>query len=119
MNVHLSNVKQIEVHTAQPLLSGPSRLEDEIAIPKLKKHKPPGSTRIPAELMQAGGEILPLALHKHINFILNKEQFPDQWKKSAILPVHRKVDKTDCNNYRGILLLSTSYNILWNIFLRT
>jgi hypothetical protein len=27
----------------------------------------------------------------------------------VIVPVHRKVDKTDCNNYRGISLPSTSY----------
>jgi hypothetical protein len=26
-------------------------------------------------------------------------------------------DKTDCNNYSGISLLSTSYKMLWNILL--
>jgi hypothetical protein len=37
-------------------------------------------------------------------------------RKSIIVPVHKK-DKTDCNNYRGISLLSTSYKILSNILL--
>jgi hypothetical protein len=42
---------------------------------------------------------------------------PDQWKESITVPVHKKGDKTDCNNYRGILLLPTSYKILSNILL--
>jgi hypothetical protein len=41
----------------------------------------------------------------------------NQWKESIIVPVHKKGDKTDCSNYRGISLLSTSYNILSNILL--
>jgi hypothetical protein len=32
-----SDVRQIEVHTAEPLVPGPIRIEVEIAIPKLKK----------------------------------------------------------------------------------
>jgi hypothetical protein len=44
LNVNnVSAVKQIEVHTAEPLVPGPSRLEVEIAIAKLKKYKSPGS----------------------------------------------------------------------------
>jgi hypothetical protein len=42
---------------------------------------------------------------------------PDQWKESIIVPVHKTGDKTDCNNYCGISLLSTSYKILSNILL--
>jgi hypothetical protein len=42
---------------------------------------------------------------------------PDQWKESIIVPVHKTGDKTDCNNYCGISLLSTSYKMLSNILL--
>jgi hypothetical protein len=67
LNVHnVSDVKQIEVHTAEPLVPGLSRLEVEIAIAKLKKCKSPGSDQIPTELIQAGGEILLFAIHKLI-----------------------------------------------------
>jgi hypothetical protein len=51
---------------AEPLVPGPSRLEVEIAIAKLKKYKSPGSAQIPAELIQAGGEILLYVIHKLI-----------------------------------------------------
>jgi hypothetical protein len=33
------------------------------------------------------------------------------------VPIHKKGDKTDFNNYHGISLLSTSYNILSDILL--
>jgi hypothetical protein len=54
------------------------------------------------------------SIHKLINFIWNKEELPDQGKESIITPVHKKGDKTGCNNYRGISLLSTSYKFLLN-----
>jgi hypothetical protein len=34
-----------------------------------------------------------------------------------VVPIHEKGDKTDCSNYRDIVLLSTSYKILSNILL--
>jgi sorting nexin-29 len=51
---------------------------------------------------------------KLINSIRNKEELPDQWKESIIVPIHKKGDKADCNNYRGISLI---YKILLNILL--
>jgi hypothetical protein len=105
LNVHnVSDVRQIEVHMAEPLVPGPSNLEVEIAIAKLKKYKSPGSDQIPAKLIQAGGMLLS-AIHKLINSIWNKEELPDQWKESVILPIHKRVIKLT-NNYYGISLLS-------------
>jgi hypothetical protein len=57
------------------------------------------------------------AIHIPINSVWNKEEFLDQWKESIIAPVHKKGDKSDCNNYHGIALLSTSYKMLLNILL--
>jgi hypothetical protein len=59
--------------------------------------KTPGSDQIPAELIQAGGETLVSVIHKLINSIWNKEELPDQWKESIIVPIHKKGYKTDCN----------------------
>jgi hypothetical protein len=51
--VDVSEVRQIEVHTAEPLVRGPSCLEFEIAIAVLKNYKSSDSDEIPAELIQA------------------------------------------------------------------
>jgi hypothetical protein len=67
---NISDVRQTEVHAAESLVHRPSRLEVEIAIAKLKKYKSPGSDQIPAELIQAGGEMLLSAIHKHINSLI-------------------------------------------------
>jgi hypothetical protein len=87
---NVSDVRQIEVHRAEPLVPGPSRLEVEIAIAKLKKYKSPGSDQILAELIQAGGEILLSVIHNLINSVWNKEELPDQLKESIIVPIHKK-----------------------------
>jgi hypothetical protein len=71
---NVSDVRQIEVHTAEPLVPGPSRLEVEIAIAKLKKYKSPGSAQFPTELIQAGGEMLLSVIHKLINSNWSNEE---------------------------------------------
>jgi hypothetical protein len=91
LNVHnVSDVRQIEVHTAEPLVPSPSRLEVETAIAKLKKYNSPGIDQIPTELIQAGCEILLSAIHKLIHSVWNNEKLPTQWVESIIVPVHKK-----------------------------
>jgi hypothetical protein len=47
LNVHsVNDISQIEAHTAQPSVPGPSLLEVEIAIAKLKKSNSLGSDQI-------------------------------------------------------------------------
>jgi hypothetical protein len=88
--LNVSDVRQIEARTAERLVPGPSCLEVETAIAKLKKYKSPGCDQTPAELIQVGGEILLCSIYKLINSVWNKEKFPDQWKESIIVPVHKK-----------------------------
>jgi sorting nexin-29 len=83
----------------------------------LKSYKSPGTDQIPAESIKGEGETLCSEIHKLICSILNKEELPQQWKESIIIPIHKKGDKTNCNNYRRISLLSTAYKILSNILL--
>jgi hypothetical protein len=52
LNVHrISDVRQIEIHTAEPIVPDPSPSEVEIAVAKLKRYKPPSSDQILAELI--------------------------------------------------------------------
>jgi hypothetical protein len=111
------DVRQMDIHMAEPLVPEPSLVEVEIAIGKLKSYKSPGTDNILAELIKAGGEILYSEIHRLICCIWNKEELPQQWKESVIVPIYKKGDKTDCNNYPRIPLLSTAYIILTNILL--
>jgi hypothetical protein len=77
----------------------PSLVEVEIAIGKLKSYKSPSTDQIPAELIKAGGETLCSEIHRLICCIWNKEELPQQWNESIIVPIYKKGDKTDCNNY--------------------
>jgi hypothetical protein len=52
--VDVSDVRQMELHTAEPLVPGPSRLEVEIATGKLKKYKSLGGDQTQVELIQVG-----------------------------------------------------------------
>jgi hypothetical protein len=116
LNIHgFNDVRQIEVHTAEPLVPEPSAFEIEMAIEKLKRHKSPGIDQIPAELIKAGGRIIRSEMHTLIISIWNKEELPEEWKESVIVPIYEKGDKTDCSNYRGTSLLSATYKILSNI----
>jgi hypothetical protein len=47
------DIRQIEIHTAETLVPGPSPVEVEIAFATLKRYKSPGSDQIPTALIQA------------------------------------------------------------------
>jgi hypothetical protein len=53
-------------------------------------------------------------IHKFINLDWNKEELPERWKESIVVPICKKGNKTDCSNYCVISLLSASHKILSN-----
>jgi hypothetical protein len=72
----------------------------------LKSYKSPGTDQILVELIKAGGETLYSVIHKLISSIWNKEELPQQWKESIIVPIHKKGDRliliiiTECSYYQ-------------------
>jgi hypothetical protein len=102
LNVHgVSDVRQAEIHTAEPLVPEPSVLEFQLAIEKRKSNKLPGNVQRTEELITAEGR--PIRCKK--------------WKESIKVPVYKKGDKSDCNNYSGISLLPTTHKTFSNILL--
>jgi hypothetical protein len=47
----VSDVRQAEIRTAEPIVPEPSVWEFELTIEKLKSHKSPGIDQIPADLI--------------------------------------------------------------------
>jgi len=45
--------------------------------------------------------------------------FPEEWRKKAITPIHKKGDTSDVKNYRKITLLCTAYKIYAAILTET
>jgi len=84
---------------------------------QMESHKSPSIDQIPAELIKAGGKTICCGIHKLIISIWKKEKLPEEWKESIRVPIHKKGDKTECSNYRGISLLPATYKILSNILL--
>jgi len=113
LNVHrVNDLRQTEIHTAEPLVPELSVFKVEMAERKLKSHKSRGINQIPAELIKAGGRTIRSEIYKLINSIQNNEELPEEWKQWIIVPIYKKDDITDCNNCRGISLSSTTYEIL-------
>ena len=71
----------------------PSAFEVHLAIAKLKSHKSPGIDQIPAELIKEGGRTIRYQIHKLTLSIWNKEELPEEWKESIIVPIHKKGGK--------------------------
>jgi hypothetical protein len=51
---NIRDVRQTEMHTAEPLVPGSRAFEVQMTTDKLKRHKSPGTDQIPAELIKAG-----------------------------------------------------------------
>ena len=68
-------------------------------------------------MIKVGGRKILYGNHKVIISIWNKDELPEEWKESIIVPNYKKGDKTDCSNNGGISLLRTIHKILSNILL--
>jgi hypothetical protein len=118
LNVHRNqgnNESSDDTNTDEREVDEPSLEEVWQAVKRLKNNKAAGVDEIPSELIKNGGAALISKIHKLICAIWNREVLPEEWKEAIIVPIFKKGDKTDCNNYRGISLLPTCYKVLSNV----
>ena len=83
-----------------------SKKEVRKAIKALKNNKAAGIDLIFAELLKYGGEEIVNRLTYMFNLIWEQEIVPDNWTKGVVVKLPKKGNLANCNNWRGITLLS-------------
>ena len=73
---------------------------------KIKKGKAQGSDDIPVETWIAVDNKGVEFLVNFFNRLLQGEKMPDEWRRSAFIPLYKGKDIKECGNYRGIKLMS-------------
>ena len=82
-----------------------SPVEVRTAIHNLRASKAPGIDSIPGGCIKEAGESIIPFLTKLFNAIYDLHDFPEIWSHSVIVPIHKKGDTSNTDNYRGISLL--------------
>lgn len=82
---------------------------DEVhkTIKLLRNNKAPGVDGLPSEIFRCGGDSLTEELHHLFSICWNEGTIPDELRNANIVTLYKnKGFRCDCNNYRGISLLS-------------
>ena len=96
----------------------PSLAEVRKAVGKLKCGKAAGICNISVEMLKAGGEAMIHGLHAVLSAVWQSGTIPPDWKRGLVVPIWKgKGDRQDCNNYRGITLLSVPGKVLAHVLL--
>ena len=74
-------------------------------INKLKDNKSPGIDDIPVKLIKVGAATLAPVLSHIFNLSINNGKYPDKLKEAKVIPIYKKGDRKDPENYRPISLL--------------
>ena len=79
-------------------------------------NKAMGPDELPAELLKRGlsdssHEVL-LAFHGIIVAVWMTGEVPQEWKDATIKFLHKKKDRTECSNYRGLSLVAHTGKVL-------
>ena len=87
------------------------------AIKRLKNGKAAGPDGIPAEALKADVETTADMLLPLFKMIWEYEEIPRDWKEGHIIKLPKKGDLSNCDNYRGITLLSIPGKIFNRVLL--
>ena len=74
-----------------------------------------GSDRIPAELFQILKDDAVKVLHSICQQIWKTQQWPQDWKRSAFIPIPNKGNAKECSNCCTIVLITRASKVILKI----
>ena len=83
-----------------------TKKEARKAISMMKNNKAPGMDGIAAEMLKAGDDTVVDWILKICNGAWTENVVPQDWKDGAIICLPKKGNLSDCDNWRGVALLS-------------
>ena len=89
-----------------------------LAFRKLRNKKAAGPDGIIGEMLKNSGTYVTDFFVNFFNALFEKGIFPTKWTESTVLPLFKKGDVNNPNNYRGISLCDASrkvYNTICNL----
>lgn len=94
--------------------------EEEIytVMRRMKTKKAAGLDDIPMEAWLFGSEAVKHSLVELLKKVWKEGRMPVKWRRSIIVPLHKRGDVNDIGNYRGISLLCSAYKIFAEILKR-
>ena len=96
----------------------PTEEEIATATKAMANAKAVGPDGLPAELLKLGlqqDRTILRELYRFTILIWRQGKVPQQWKDAVIAVLHKKGDKTECGNYRGISLVSHAGKVLLKV----
>ena len=82
---------------------------------KASVHHLAGGDGIPAELFQILKDDAVKVLHPICQQIWKTQQWPQDWKRSVLIPVSKKGTSKECSNYHTIALISHTSKVMLKI----
>ena len=106
-NPHINETVTETHDTNIPLLDNPIT-EEEVkrSISGLHSGKSPGFDDIIGDFLKHSANLTTPFLTKLLNKLYDSSSYPAEWCKSIIIPIFKKGDENNPDNYRGISLLS-------------
>ena len=81
----------------------------------LKDRKNAGEDEITNEMLKCGGSHLWEQIYVLIDQVFKISAIPEEWKTNIVVPIFKKGEKLNPNNYRGINLLNTHLKLTTKI----
>ena len=89
--------------------------EAKWALGSIMTNKANGGDGIPVELFQILKDDVVKVLHTLCQQIWKIQQWPQDWKTSAFIPIPKKGNAAECSNYCTIALISHASNVMLKI----